>query len=447
MTTCGYISARRVSLIVLLLLVIPLFVFQLFLAFNNPNGSGATTGSIDRAVLPQHLHVLTDAVAALYDNISIISSSNKNQSAALPIVASSYDVKNNNNSSSSRLIKSQTKIVAICDSLYKEIAPFWYHRLTRVLGYDNAVVIAVDNATADYLQQRQVPFERLADSARSCSKFHAHIAGPKGKQQYRRTIFGMRYLYVLHQLERGHHVLLADIDNNFIRYMPMSVMEQSDYDVYHAYGDAYPVDIYQALGFTVCGGMAWFRASPASIRFVKQILRHCGIKDYDDALSEKCSVCDDQRKINMLLLRAYRDSVAQRHNTTKWNIPPHTLDRNVFWKRSITGQWGVTGHTFTIWDVDTAYRGRFPTNDSECPGGHLRQQQQQEQDRHSSPRASSTAITMNNHMNWVAMPTTMDRRQKYNLVQDRKLRLRGWYERCERDKILELDDFKLLPVG
>jgi Nucleotide-diphospho-sugar transferase len=423
MTTCGTI-ARRVG--VLLLLVIP-FVFQLFLAFN-PSGRSGDHSSIEHlaAVLP--LHLLTDAVSTVLHDIN---SSDKWQSTLPTNIA-----KNEVNSIS------RTKIVAICDSLYKEMALFWYHRVTQ-LGYDNAVVIAVDNETAAYLKQEGVPYELLADSAKACPKFNSIISSQKGKQQYRRTIFGMRYLYLLHQLERGYHVLLADIDNNFIRYMPMSVMEQSEYDVYHAFGDDHPVDIYKDLGFTVCGGMAWFRASPASIRFVKQILRHCGVKD--DSALEQCSVCDDQRKINMLLLRAYGDSVEQKHNTPKWNIPPHTLDRNVFWKRSITGQWGVTGHTFKIWDVDTAYRGRFPTNDSECPG-HLRQEQQDKEENRTTTSTNVTRTTRTAiNMNWVAMPITMDRRQK-NLVEDRKLRLRGWYERCERDKIQELDYIKLAVV-
>jgi hypothetical protein len=202
------------------------------------------------AVLPQ---LLTDAVAALYD----INSMNH----SLPI-ASNYV---NHISSSSNSSNSQTKIVAICDSIYKEIAPYWYHRLTR-LGYDNAVVIAADNETAEYLEEKGIPYELLRDTAESCPKFHGIMTGAKvGKQQYRRTIFGMRYLYLLHQLQRGYHVLLTDIDNNFIRYMPMLVMESSGYDVYHAYGDSHPTEIFSKLGFTVCGGMAWFRSSPGSI--------------------------------------------------------------------------------------------------------------------------------------------------------------------------------------
>lgn len=86
----------------------------------------------------------------------------------------------------------------------------------------------------------------------------------------------------------------------------------------------------------------------------------------EDLPAPQCSIFDDQRKINVLLLRAYRDSQEHNSNTTQWHIPPHALDRDLFWKQSISGHWGLTGHTFKVWD--TAYRGPMPLTDDQCPG-------------------------------------------------------------------------------
>jgi hypothetical protein len=150
-------------------------------------------------------------------------------------------------------------------------------------------------------------------------------------------------------------------------------------------------------------------------------LSKCGVRENS---TEQCSICDDQQKINELLLHAYTDSKVQLHNTTTWTIPPHTLDHNVFWKQSITGHWGLTGHTFKIWDVDTAYRGPMPTVDDQCPGKKQR----------------NGTITPTE--NWVAMPentlSLLDNR-KLSLLDNRKVRLREWFEQCEHDKLKELE--------
>jgi hypothetical protein len=47
-------------------------------------------------------------------------------------------------------------------------------------------------------------------------------------------IFAHRWVYLLEQLKDGYHVLISDIDNIFSKYYPMSALESSPYDAFHA---------------------------------------------------------------------------------------------------------------------------------------------------------------------------------------------------------------------
>ena len=70
-------------------------------------------------------------------------------------------------------------------------------------------------------------------------------------------------MYVLHQLRAGYSVLLTDVDNIFVRYLDTAELEESGYDVYHAYCHNFPVR-FLSMGFTVCGGMVWLKGNTIS---------------------------------------------------------------------------------------------------------------------------------------------------------------------------------------
>jgi hypothetical protein len=141
-------------------------------------------------------------------------------------------------------------------------------------------------------------------------------------------IFAHRWVYMLKQLQAGNHVLITDVDNIFSKYHAMSTMELSEYDVFHALEAKYPTKVFDALGFTFCGGMGWFRSSPSTIQLIQQIVDRCG------------DICDDQI-----------------------NSTTDVLDGLMV--KGFTGMSMKTGHKVMVWDREFAYRGE---NDPKvCP--------------------------------------------------------------------------------
>lgn len=279
-----------------------------------------------------------------------------------------------------------TKIVAVANSAYKEIALLWFERMT-MLGYTTHVVATVDQETHSFLEKMAIRVDTLLPIKSS------NWPLPLGKpQQNRRMIFATRWVYVLAQLRNGHNVLLTDADNIFVRYMPMEDLESSEYDVYHAHAGDYPVR-FRNMGFVVCGGMAWFRASPSAIRFVEWLLKECG---WGGDINRPAT-CDDQSVVNKGFF----------FNTLNYTFNGEGPSSNsTFWTDSLEGESQVTGHKFKIWDVDTAYRGPVNGKDGICPKN-----------------------------NWVAMPLNSlydpeNPVQKGDAAGDRKLRLSQWMKYC-----------------
>mmetsp|Transcript_29127 Transcript_29127/g.58184 ORF Transcript_29127/g.58184 Transcript_29127/m.58184 type:complete len:430 (-) Transcript_29127:1257-2546(-) len=301
-------------------------------------------------------------------------------------------------------IKSKTKIVAITDSQYSQIALSWHRKLTS-LGYTTHTIAAADDDSLTYLRsQTNISVEPL---------LHPQSSGwpvARGKpQELRRRIFATRWVYILGQLKLGNHILLTDADNIFVRYMPLEVMEDSEYDVFHAHCGDFPIR-FLSMGFVVCGGMAWLRSSEGTVRYVASILEQCGWGGMDEdaedgdggagdgmMMKAKAARCDDQQVVNS---KFFFNSL----NYTWDEEETRPRLEQGFWKGESSGRSLVTGHRFKLWSVDMCYRGPVNGTFGRCPDANV---------------------------NWVAMPTnTMTSEKQLDKVRDRKLRVEQWFRFC-----------------
>ncbi|KAL7466045.1 hypothetical protein ACHAXS_006336 [Conticribra weissflogii] len=308
--------------------------------------------------------------------------------------------------------KSKTKIVAITDSQYSRIALSWHRKLTS-LGYTTHTIAAADDDSLSYLRSQN-------DTISVEPLLHPQSSGwpvARGKpQELRRRIFATRWVYILGQLKRGNHILLTDADNIFVRYLPLEVMENSEYDVYHAHCGDFPIR-FLSMGFVVCGGMAWLRSSEGAVRYVESILEQCGWggldadadADADDGevvgagdgmMKAKAAKCDDQQVVNS---KFFFNSL----NYTWDDEETRPKAEQGFWKGESSGRSLVTGHRFKLWSVDMCYRGPVNGTFGRCP---------------------DTSV------NWVAMPiNTITSDKQMDKVRNRELRVKQWFEYCRSE--------------
>ena len=229
----------------------------------------------------------------------------------------------------------------------------WYDRLTA-LGYTEHVIIATDNATTSVFETEH-PQYRIEAAYRPMlpKEFWTLKFGQKMRKEVE-MLFAYRWVYLLEQLKAGYHVLITDVDNIFSKYHPMSDMELSEFDVFHALETKHPANVFEAMGFVVCGGMGWFRSSPSTIQFIQLMVDRCGDR------------CDDQVVLNSIL--AF--DLGMHWNLTDWHKSFRTTNKNNtrmdgLLKKSFTGVSNTTGHKVKLWDQEFAYRG---ANDPDvCP--------------------------------------------------------------------------------
>jgi hypothetical protein len=269
----------------------------------------------------------------------------------------------------------RTKIVAFCNYNYRSVAIKWYNRMTE-LGYNSHVIVATDQRMAGFLFNSQklnaydnMPFRyQVLIHEPIPHEWMVSMTKTKFDHSVLELLMAVRWKFLQHQLEQGIHVLLTDVDNVFSRYIPLdeeknSVLFATDsndgiVDVWHAYATKYPRKVYSKLGFVVCSGMSWWRASPAAIRFAKIMHKSCG------------SMCDDQRVLNNLLID---DTVlnmtwfrTQEMMNSRISSVTTTDDRFLGLPTiGISGYSSVTGHRAKIWDRDFAFRG--PVHPEVCP--------------------------------------------------------------------------------
>ncbi len=253
--------------------------------------------------------------------------------------------------------KRTTKIIAFTDYQFRYVAANWFERL-HSLGYTTHTIVAVDAGMVDFLNTSKTNHN---DSFRYEIFLRPPLPSQYNSEPYIvklrfaiEQLFALRWKYILHQLQQGIHVLMTDCDNIFTRYLPLSELEDSEYDVYHAYESRYPADVFEQQGFCVCGGMSWFRASPKVIQFIQMVIDQCQ------------DMCDDQVILNRIILHQLNmtwDASPYQLGPTSSNQTEERFNGLPQWGISGTSQ--VTGHRVKIWDRDVAFRG--PLKPNPCP--------------------------------------------------------------------------------
>lgn len=176
------------------------------------------------------------------------------ESSNLNKFATSDDSNNKNDEG-----KKTTKIIGFADYGYKDIGYQWYKELEK-LGYTEHMVAVQDTIAAEYYASKgdirydlvYQPPNNLTGLKQLCEHEYTKLSNPaKRSQRYRRMLFGSRWNYVLRQLELGYHVLLTDVDNIYTQYKSMAEMENSEYDIFHAYAGtvpSFPLNLFRLMG-------------------------------------------------------------------------------------------------------------------------------------------------------------------------------------------------------
>lgn len=264
---------------------------------------------------------------------------------------------------------SNTVILGFTDKNYVDIAQQWYRNL-QDLGYHEHYIVAHDKDALQILQAQQgmrsidlTPHSNHS-LRQDCESLYQRVGNKK--QYYRRSLFGSRWHYILKLLEQGKHVLLSDIDSLWLsRRNLKEELEDSDVDVFHAYGGtvpSFPLLQFQVQGFTLCGCLSWWRSTPKVLKFVRALVNECKCR----RLHCRCQ-CDDQRVLNKLVAPGGDYEI-------EWDSDPDDFEghSNVTeWTReglSWEGRRGTcrnTGHRVAIWDRNVAYRDQLPP--TKCP--------------------------------------------------------------------------------
>jgi hypothetical protein len=257
---------------------------------------------------------------------------------------------------------SLTKIVGFADQKFQEMAWTWYQEM-EALGYTEHWIAAHDSMSAEYFRRRGV--QRVIDldhnfTIRNCPIFIQSIKEKEQKQIYRRSLFARRWKYLLSELQKGQNILMTDVDNIFTQYVPLSELEESESDVFHAFAGtipSFPRNLFRKFGFTLCGCLSWWRAIPGVMDFVKRIVQRCHC---DMNVTEDCEcMCDDQVVLNNIIFKGeYAITWDQ-----KLVVP--SAPEDLIWNKSLTGVCNATGHKVQVWERYRAYRAAIDPNN--CP--------------------------------------------------------------------------------
>uniref|UniRef100_A0A7S2Y3Q1 Nucleotide-diphospho-sugar transferase domain-containing protein n=1 Tax=Entomoneis paludosa TaxID=265537 RepID=A0A7S2Y3Q1_9STRA len=299
--------------------------------------------------------------------------------ATTPNSSQGHPVSNPNNTSALMHLDNTEnyKILGFTDEFYLPHAIRWFQEMTQnPLSYPtrNVVVAAMNPSTLHQLRAQNITAQPCGFQEEDGS---ADSTGPRVKSMTRRRrLFAARWHCVLEELKKGVNIVLTDVDNHFTRHVPI-VQSFSHWNVMHAYSNGYPLNVQAAIGFTICGGMSWLQAHPATIQYVQMIVNRCG------------SGCDDQVVMNSMMadpsilqiewtvdpvalvehdpnriLSHHGPSFVNSTNTSNKNTASTTSN----WKEPYAAQYGqskVTGHSVYIWNREFAYRG--PLEATPCP--------------------------------------------------------------------------------
>ena len=215
--------------------------------------------------------------------------------------------------------KGQNQIIAFSDFGYSGVALTWSKRM-HALGYDEVVLMATDKDAFDRFKRAGHPVELSLTS--------------------RGNLWRTRLEVLQRKLEAGFSVLLTDVDNIFMRYVPLNRIGGEGWNAAFMEGSTFPPEVYKVQGFVLCAGMSWWSAaSPLALDMVRRI-RSAGACGADSV-----KYCNDQREINRLVLA----------DGFVWTKDQH---------KQRLGSSAKTGMKIVVWGRDFAWRGRLG---SPCP--------------------------------------------------------------------------------
>lgn len=252
--------------------------------------------------------------------------------------------------SESQAAPSTLKIVGFTDKRYLPVTRKWYDRLVE-LGYrpSEIDIVCADAESLQNLTAAGIPGVR-----------DMVIPDPDLKKKARgflRQFYMHRIRYTITRLKAGVSMLITDVDNVFLNYVPLSRFYNEGYDIIHAYALGYPQEPYAKMGFTVCAGLQWLRATPETIAFLEMIQDLCA-KNKDDGK------CDDQVAFNEALAGPAA-VIWDREPNRPDAIRTPVLRKQTYLTETITGRCPATNHTVKVWDRDFATR--WPGEPRICP--------------------------------------------------------------------------------
>ncbi len=286
---------------------------------------------------------------------------------ALDLVTSHNDVSASFNNLMSGMAP-PLKIVAFTDISFVEIAKWWYQRMTK-LSYTTHTLVVIDTESKEH-------FTNINKEAnQTVYRFEEELLDESLEKRSERVenLWYHRILYVYNQLKAGNSILLTDTDNIFTRYEPLTSFYDSGYDAIFAFEERFPDKIFKRMGFVVCGGMTFFKATEATLKLVEKWLALC--LGRGNRFSKRCN---DQEKLNKLLM-----------NEMKWNsswAKEESRLENGLIQSGFDGV-GTTIPKFRarVWDRNFVWRGSTVAS-----------------------RGNETVIQCPpSQTNWVAMPQTM----------------------------------------
>jgi hypothetical protein len=280
------------------------------------------------------------------------------------------------------------KIVGFTDRNFVPIAKRWYYRLLEVgCAPDDIVIVCLDPTAVDELNRENIT-----------SVEEDFIESPERKRfvlGFFRQLMMKRLQFAIKKMRAGVSILLTDIDNIFMRHVPLSEFWDESYDVIHAYEGRFPVPVFEKMGFVVCGGRQWFRATKGSILFLEMVMKYC----------QNEQKCNDQIAFNQLMLNDLQmqwDKDLYRSDAPRVNLPANE-EMHGLMTESVTGRSLVTNHTVKIWSRDFATR--WMGDPEYCPSSN----------------------------NWVAMPTKMQSTAKLGKVESKLKSFDAWIGFCGTD--------------
>ena len=104
-----------------------------------------------------------------------------------------------------------------------------------------------------------------------------------GQKSLKIEIWRLRLITTYELLREGYSVFLTDVDSLWNYYVDLDDLP-NNFDAIHAVAGDYPEYINSYWGFSLCGGLAFYRPTESVLNLWKSLLTHCNQKSCDDQL-------------------------------------------------------------------------------------------------------------------------------------------------------------------